>query len=54
MMKLSFDRSKIVEDVGMIKLEIVENRGLGVIMEELGALVEKRCVVLVRLNHEIR
>ena len=52
MVELPLDRRKIVEDVGMIELKIVQDRGAGTVMDELGALVEEGGVVLVRLDDE--
>src|SRR5689334_11957194 len=52
MMELSFDRSKIDEDVSMIELQIVENRGPSPVVHQFRALVEERRVVLVRLDNE--
>src|SRR5687767_10407273 len=49
-MKLPFDRRKIVEDVCVIELDIIENRGAGTVVDELRALVEKSGVVLVGLD----
>ena len=37
----------------MVVLEIVEHRGARTVVNELGALVEERRVVLVRLDHEV-
>src|SRR5207244_4392544 len=34
-MELTFDRTKIIEDVSMIELEIVQNRGPRAVMHEL-------------------
>src|SRR5579859_4132960 len=50
--KLSLDRCQIIEDVGMIELQIIQNCGLWAVMHEFGALVEESRVVLVRLNDE--
>ena len=36
----------------MVKLEVVEHRGTGAVMHKLAALVEKRGVVLVGLDHK--
>ena len=49
-MKLPLNRSKITEDIGMIKLQIVENCGFGAVVDELGAFVEKSSVVLIRFD----
>ncbi len=42
----------IIENVGVIKLQIVENQRVGPVMDKLGALVEEGAIVIVRLNHE--
>jgi hypothetical protein len=54
MMELALDRGHIGEDVGMIEFEIVENRDLRVVMDELRALIEEGGVVLVGLNDKVR
>src|SRR5258706_15606610 len=48
--KLSFDLFKIGEDVCMIKLYVVQDCGPWPVMHKLRALVEERCVVLVRFD----
>src|SRR5690242_13193615 len=53
-MELPLDRFQIVEDVRMIELEIIQNRGPGTVMDELRALVEERSVVLIRFYYEKR
>jgi hypothetical protein len=50
--ELPLDRCKIVEDVCMIELKIIQNCGPRPVMDELRPLVEKRRVVLVRLDDE--
>jgi hypothetical protein len=40
------------EDVGVIELEVVDDRDLGQVMDELAALVEERGVVFVALDDE--
>src|SRR5881394_3487475 len=50
--KLPFDRCKIVEDVGMVELQVIQNRGLWTVLHEFGALIEEGGVVLVRLYNE--
>ena len=52
MMELRFDRRQIGEDVRMIELKIVEDGRARVVVDELAALVEKRRVVFVGLDHE--
>ena len=53
-MKLCLDRRKISEDVSMIELEIVQDGSPWTVMNELGALVKKRRVVFICLDHEQR
>ncbi len=53
MVKLSLDRRKIMEDVGMIELYIVQNGDLGPVVDHLGALIEEGRVVFVGFDHEI-
>ncbi len=52
MMELGLDRGKIGEDVGVIELQIVQDRGARPVVDELAALVEEGRVVLVGLDHE--
>src|SRR4029077_15149931 len=52
MMELRLDRSKILEDVGMIELDIVQNCDGRSVVHHLGALVEESGVVLVGFAHE--
>src|SRR5512141_2581640 len=54
MMKLSFDRFKISEDVSVIELEIIQNCSFRPVVDELGAFVEKSGIVLVCFDHEVR
>src|SRR5258706_4795181 len=53
MMELSLDRCKIGEDVGMIKLYIVQNRQPGPVVDHLGTLVEEGGIVFISFDHEI-
>src|SRR5262245_8228283 len=53
MVELRFDRGEIGEDVGVVELEVVQYRRARRIVQELGALVEERGVVLVRLHDEV-
>ncbi len=46
-------RIEIGVDVGMIELDVPDDRDVGEILEELGGLVEERAVVLVTLDHEV-
>ena len=52
MMKLRLDGSKISEDIRMIELQIIQDRGPGLVMNEFRALVAKRGVVFVGLDHK--
>ena len=53
LMELPLDRGDVGIDVGVVVLEIVEHRGARPVVNELGALVEERRVVLVRLDDEV-
>src|SRR4051812_45642064 len=53
MMKLSFNRCKIGEDVCMIELKIIQHKRTWPVVDELGPLVEKRGVVLVGFDDEV-
>ena len=53
LMELPLDRRDVGIDVGVVVLEIVEHRGARPVVHELGALVEERRVVLVRLDDEV-
>ncbi len=54
MVELGFDRGEIGKDVGVIELQVVEHRGARRVMQELGALVEERRVVLIGFHYEER
>ena len=49
-MELRFDGGHIREDVGMIKFQVIENRGPGPEVYKLGALVEESRVIFVGFN----
>ena len=51
-MELFLDRRQIFVDIGVIELEIVEDQRPRAVVNELGALVEERRVVLIGLDHE--
>ena len=51
--KLPLDRADVGIDVRVVVLEVVQYRGARPVVHELGALVEERRVVLVRLDHEV-
>ena len=53
--KLSLNGRQVIKYVGMIKLEIINCQGAWAVMHELGAFVEERGIVFIRLHHkEIR
>ena len=52
--KLYLNRCQIRENIGMVEFEIIQNRRARTVVHKLTALVEKRGVVLIRLNHEKR
>ena len=52
MMELRLDRRQVGKDVGVVILQVIENRGTRPIVDELGALITKRRIVFVRLDHE--
>ena len=39
--------------IGVVKLQVVEDRDVRAVVNELGALVEKRAVVFIRFNDEV-
>ena len=51
--ELALDRRHVRIDVGVVVLEVVQDRGARPVVHELGALVEERRVVLVGLDHEV-
>ena len=52
--ELGLDRGEVREDVGVVELEVVQDRGPGRVVHELRPLVEERGVVLVRFDDEER
>ena len=54
MVELPFNGSQIGEDIGMVKLQVVHDQRTRAVMNKLGAFVEKRRVVLIRLDDEER
>ena len=54
MMELTLDCAQVFEDIRVVEFEVVQNRGAGPVMHELGALVEKGAVVFICLDHEER
>ncbi|KAF0279212.1 hypothetical protein BA897_00415 [Spiribacter roseus] len=54
MMELALDRGEIGEDVGVIKLQVVQDQGSRAKMHELRALIEEGGVVFIRLDDKER
>ena len=52
--ELALDRGEIVENVGVVELEIVEHQRARMVVNELGALVEQRGVVFVGFDDKKR
>jgi hypothetical protein len=50
MVELPFDGREVREDVRVVVLEVVQHRRARPVVDELGALVEERRVVLVGLD----
>ena len=52
MLEGGLDRLQVLEDVGVVELEVVDDGHLGQVMDELAALVEEGRVVFVALDDE--
>ena len=52
MVELGLDGADVGEDVGVVVLQVVQHRGLGVVVDEFRTLVEEGGVVFVGLDHE--
>jgi len=52
MVKLLLDIRDTVENVAMVKLEIVEDCNMRVLVDKFRALGEKSAVILIRFNYE--
>ena len=50
--ELALDRRQVVEDVGVVVLEVVQHRSARPVVDELAALVEEGGVVLVGFDHK--
>ena len=53
MVKLGFNRRKVVKDVGMVELYVVQNRESWPVMDHFGTLVEEGRIVFIGFDHEI-
>ena len=51
--ELPFDRREVVENVGVVVLQVVDDEGARPVVHELRALVEERGVVLVGFDDEV-
>ena len=51
--ELGLDRVEVGKDVGVVELEVVEDRDVRPVVDELAALVEEGAVVFVGLDHEV-
>ena len=51
-MELALDRGQVIEDVGVVELEVVQQRRAWPVVNELAALVEERGVVFVGFDDE--
>ncbi len=52
MVELAFDGGQVGKDIGVVEFEVVHHGDRRAVVHELGALVEKGRIVLVRLDHE--
>ena len=52
--KLRLNRCEVRKNIGVVEFQIIQNRGARTVMHEFTAFVEKRGVVLIRLDHEKR
>jgi hypothetical protein len=50
MMELPLNRRQIGKDIGVIEFQVVQDQSARLVMDKLGALVEKRRVVFIRLD----
>ena len=51
-MKLRLYRSQIVEDIRVIKFEVINHQRFWPVVHELGALVEKGRIIFIGLNNK--
>ncbi len=54
MVELLLDRFQIVEDVGMIKLKVVEDQRTRAVMHKFRTFIKERAVVLIRFDNKER
>ena len=48
------NRREIGKDVGMIKLEIIQDDSIGKVVDKFAALIKKRCVILISFDDKMR
>ena len=53
MVELTLNGLEVVKDIGVVKLQIIQDGGTRTVMHELAALVEKSSVVFIGFDHEI-
>src|SRR6185503_901411 len=44
------DRSEVLEDIGVVELDVVDHSNIGQVMDELAALIEESRIVLVAFD----
>src|SRR5690606_19199260 len=54
MVELQLDILQVAKNIGMVELEIAEDRGAWQVMDELLAIVEEGTVIFIGLDHEKR
>ena len=50
--ELTLDGFHVFENVGVVEFQVIQNQGIRAVVDELGALVKERAVVLIRLDHK--
>ena len=51
-MKLGLDGSEVGKNIGVVELQITDNKGARAVVNKFGALVEEGRVVFIGLDHE--
>ena len=51
-MELPLDARQVVENIGVVEFQVVQDRRARAVVDKLAALVKKRGVVFVGLDHE--
>ena len=50
--ELSLYSAEIIENIGVVELQVVDGQGSRPVVHELGALVEESGIVFIRLHHK--